>query len=150
VSGARGKCSPTKLLRHLGLHPGGEGDQVSGEGLILRYPNDREAALAHILYRIRLCPNDHAVALAKSLEALSPVRGVVPERPNEQDDLLDFSLCLLVDFDHKHLSSQYPEMIRFEIYVPDGWIGIYRDFTAEIPTEARYWMVNGQNVFEKQ
>jgi len=69
---------------------------------------------------------------------------------NEQDDVLDFSPCLLVDFDHKHLSSQYPEMIRFEIYVPDGWIGIYRDFTSEIPTEERYWMVKGQNVFAKQ
>jgi hypothetical protein len=41
-------------------------------------------------------------------------------------------------------------MIRFEIYVSDGWIGIYRDFRSEIPTEARYWMVNGQNLFEKQ
>lgn len=69
---------------------------------------------------------------------------------NEQDDLLDFSPCLLVDFDQRQLSSQYPEMIRFEIYVPDGWIGIYRDFRSEIPTEARYWIVNGQNLFEKQ
>ena len=68
---------------------------------------------------------------------------------NEQDDLLDFAPCLLVDFDQRRLSSQYPEMIRFELYVPDGWRGIYRDFTSEVPAQERYWMVNGQNVFEK-
>jgi hypothetical protein len=69
---------------------------------------------------------------------------------NEQDDLLDFAPCLLVDFDQRRLFSQYPEMIRFELYVPDGWIGIYRDFRSEVPPEERYWIVNGQNFFEKQ
>ncbi len=84
-----------------------------------------------------------------SASALSQMMSTRRET-NEQDDLLDFSPCLLVDFDQRQLSSQYPEMIRFEIYVPDGWIGIYRDFRSEIPTEARYWIVNGQNLFEKQ
>ena len=59
---------------------------------------------------------------------------------NSQDDLLDFSPCLFVNFDQRQLFSQYPEMIRFEIYIPNGWIGIYRDFTSEIPPDARYWI----------
>jgi hypothetical protein len=55
------------LLRLLGLHLGGEDDQACGQGLSLLSPNDREGDLANILYRIRLCPNDHAVALVRSL-----------------------------------------------------------------------------------
>ena len=47
-------------------------------------------------------------------------------------------------------SSLYPEMIRFELYVPDGWTGIRRDFLAEIPEGERYWMVNGHNLFERK
>ena len=69
---------------------------------------------------------------------------------NKQDDLLDFAPCLLVNFDEKQLSSQYPEMIRFERYVPDGWTGVYRDFLAKVPKEEQYWIVNGQNLFKHQ
>lgn len=66
---------------------------------------------------------------------------------NQKDDLLDFAPCLLVNFDQASLSSQYPEMIRFELYVPDGWRGAYRDFLAEVPDEEKYWMVDGRNLF---
>ncbi len=64
------------------------------------------------------------------------------------NDILDFSPCFLVDFDHKAFASLYPEMIRFELYVPDGWTGAYRNFLTEIPEEERYWMVNGRNLFD--
>ena len=66
------------------------------------------------------------------------------------DDLLDFAPCLLVNFDEKQLSSQYPEMIRFEHYVPNEWTGVYQDFLTEVPKEEQYWIVNGQNIFKHQ
>lgn len=69
---------------------------------------------------------------------------------NEHDDLLDFSPCLLVNFDQRQLSSQYPEMIRFEKYVPDGWISSYRNFLLEIPVAERYWIVDGKNLFSRE
>lgn len=68
---------------------------------------------------------------------------------DEQDDLLDFAPCLLVNFDQQQFSSQFPEMIRFERYVPDGWSGSYRDFLSEVPAEERYWIVDGKDVFKR-
>jgi hypothetical protein len=66
------------------------------------------------------------------------------------DDLLDFIPCFLVKFDQRHFFSMYPEMIRFELYVPDGWKGSRQDFRSEIPDEEKYWMVNGQDLFTIQ
>jgi hypothetical protein len=63
------------------------------------------------------------------------------------DALLDFAPCFLVDFDQRKFNSMYPEMIRFEFYVPDGWNGVRRDFLSEIPTGERYWIINGRNLF---
>jgi hypothetical protein len=65
MSGALGKCSPTRWLRLLGFNPSDEDDHVCGQVLILLDPNDREDALAHFLYRIRPCPNDHEGALVR-------------------------------------------------------------------------------------
>lgn len=67
---------------------------------------------------------------------------------NKYDDLLDFAPSLLVNFDQKQLFSQYPEMIRFEKYVPDGWTGLYRNFMLEVPEEERYWIVDGKDLFK--
>ena len=67
---------------------------------------------------------------------------------DEQDDLLDFAPCLLANFDQRQFSSLYPEMIRFEQYVPDGWSGSYQDFLSEIPEEEKYWIVDGKNMFK--
>jgi hypothetical protein len=50
MSGAFGKCSPTRWLRLLGFNPSGEDDRVSDPLLILLCPNDREAVLANIRY----------------------------------------------------------------------------------------------------
>jgi hypothetical protein len=73
---------------------------------------------------------------------------VARREADKEDDLLDFAPSLLVNFDQRQLFSQYPEMIRFEIYVPDNWVGAYRDFTSEIPQNERYWIVNRHNLFE--
>lgn len=69
---------------------------------------------------------------------------------DEQNDLLDFAPSLFVNFDQKQLFSQYPEMIRFEKYVPDGWSGSYRDFLSEVPEEEKYWIVDGKDLFKKE
>lgn len=71
-------------------------------------------------------------------------------KADEGDDMLDFLPCLFVNFDQKQLLSQYPEMIAFENYVPDGWIGEYRDFTPEVPEDMRYWMAGEHNLFYKK
>lgn len=73
---------------------------------------------------------------------------VVRRESDEHDDLLDFAPCLCVDFDHRQFFSQYPEMIRFERYVPNGWTGSYRNFLSEVPEEERYWIVDGQDLFK--
>ncbi len=73
---------------------------------------------------------------------------VARREADQEDDLLDFAPSLLVNFDQRQLFSQYPEMIRFEIYVPDNWVGAYRNFIAEIPRNERYWIVNRHNLFE--
>lgn len=65
-----------------------------------------------------------------------------------RDDLLDFIPCFLVNFDRKQFYSMYPEMIRFELYVPEGWSGVREDFQREILKEERYWIVDGHNLFE--
>src|SRR5438105_1066118 len=62
MSGAFGKCSPTRWLRLPGLNPSDEDDHVADQFLNLLRPNDREGDLA------------------KSLEAPSPVSGAVPDR----------------------------------------------------------------------
>ena len=83
-----------------------------------------------------------------SANALSQMM-LIRRARDEHDDLLDFSPCLFVNFDQRQLSSQYPEMIRFERYVPDGWIGSYRSFLLEVPVEERYWVVDGKNLFNR-
>src|SRR2546423_3821195 len=76
MSGALGKCSPTRLLCLLGLNPSDEDDHVSDRVLIMLDPNDREGALANILYRTRPCPNDHEGALVRSLELVHRLVGL--------------------------------------------------------------------------
>lgn len=65
------------------------------------------------------------------------------------NDILDFSPCFFVNFDRKAFASLYPEMIRFERYIPDGWTGAYSNFLPDIPQEERYWMVDGHNLFDR-
>ena len=60
MSGVLAKCSPIRWLHFLGLNPNDADDHALDQFLSL------------------LCPNDREVALAKSLEARSPVSGAVP------------------------------------------------------------------------
>jgi len=61
--------------------------------------------------------------------------------------IMEFVPSLFIDFDSKLLLSLFPEPASFEEYVPNGWSGIYEDFLHRIPLEERYWMINGQDVF---
>jgi hypothetical protein len=66
------------------------------------------------------------------------------------NDVLDFVPCFLVDFDRRQFSSCYPEMVKFERFIPDGWTGASRDFLSEVPEVERYWIVGKQNLFERK
>ncbi|MBT2254686.1 hypothetical protein [Priestia megaterium] len=64
------------------------------------------------------------------------------------DDRLDFSPSLLVDFDDKKLYSMFPEPASFEEYVPNNWDGWYEDFTNLVPEKEKYWINDRQeNLF---
>jgi len=64
------------------------------------------------------------------------------------DDRLDFSPSLLVDFDDKKLYSMFPEPASFEEYVPNNWDGCYEDFTNLVPEKEKYWINDRQeNLF---
>lgn len=66
------------------------------------------------------------------------------------DDMLDFNPSLYVNFDDRILYSYYPEPASYEQYVPDGWVGEYRDFEDIVPVSEAYWLdENGGNLLEK-
>jgi hypothetical protein len=52
----------------LGLNPKDVDDLAKQLEQVLQFLNGHEDDLAHIPYLIRLCPNDHEVALVRSLE----------------------------------------------------------------------------------
>jgi hypothetical protein len=56
------------LLLVLGLNPKDQDDLAKQLEQALHFLNDHEGDLANIPYLIRLCPNDHEVALVRSLE----------------------------------------------------------------------------------
>lgn len=56
---------------------------------------------------------------------------------------------LFIDFIHKRLYSLFPETIRYEAFVPDGWIGQYDDFLNLIPARERYWMKDGVHILDE-
>lgn len=62
-------------------------------------------------------------------------------------DISDMYPSLYVNFDHKQLISYYPEPASYELYVPDGWIGYYKNSVEDIPEKYWYWIVDGQNLF---
>lgn len=59
---------------------------------------------------------------------------------SEEEDLLDFSPALLINFDDKILYSMFPEPASYEEYVPKDWRGRYEDFTRFIPQSEKYWI----------
>lgn len=64
--------------------------------------------------------------------------------------LLQYMPALLVDFDNRILSSNFPEPASFECYVPDGWIGKYEDFLDKVSIEEKYWLINSRDYFSKK
>ena len=62
------------------------------------------------------------------------------ESKSEEEDLLDFSPGILINFDSKRLYSMFPEPASYEEYVPEGWSGKYEDFTDIIPKSEKYWI----------
>ncbi|MBU3107980.1 hypothetical protein [Clostridium gasigenes] len=66
---------------------------------------------------------------------------------SNRHNLMKLYPTLLVDFDELLLLSAFSETTSFENYVPDGWTGKYERFLEKLPTEERYWIINGRNYF---
>jgi len=67
-----------------------------------------------------------------------------------KDSVLEFTPSLFVDFDKRILVSSFPEPASFENYIPDGWIGYYKNFLDQVPVTERYWVINGKDYFHTQ
>lgn len=66
----------------------------------------------------------------------------------DKDEKLSYNASVMIDFDDRKFFSQYVEPEPFELYVPDGWEGIYQDFDSLIPQNQRYWLdSDGKNIF---
>jgi hypothetical protein len=78
MSGLSRNWSCIKSLLLLGSNPSDQDDLAKELEPILLSPNDREGDLANIPSLIRLCPNDHAVVLARSLEHVHRLVGSYP------------------------------------------------------------------------
>jgi hypothetical protein len=75
---------------------------------------------------------------------------VLERQPNSDwYEINDLCPALLIDFDQKKLSSLFPEPASFEEYVPDGWIGEWKNFLDAVPVDSRYWVINGVDYFER-
>lgn len=61
------------------------------------------------------------------------------------DAFIDFLPSFYVNFDSKIFYSLYLEQRAFEWYVPDGWIGEYKDFFELIDEQYRFWIDNNGN-----
>lgn len=68
----------------------------------------------------------------------------------QDDELDDFVVQLLIDFDKNHLVSHCSEPFFFEEYVPDDWTSEYRAFRSDdIPQSCRFWYASDdENLFE--
>jgi len=58
----------------------------------------------------------------------------------------------LVDFDRREFTSHFtPDNqvdVMFENYVPEGWKGQFAAFIEKVPEEQRYWVIDGEDVYE--
>lgn len=70
---------------------------------------------------------------------------IVDNKLETIEELWDVVPVILVDFDQKTLWTQYPEMIAFERYVPEGWEGKYEEFWDQVPESERYWLVGEED-----
>lgn len=65
---------------------------------------------------------------------------------NYSDTVLELRPSLYINFLDRMLYSIYPDSIPFEEYVPEGWIGLCRDFSDLINDDNKYWVVDGLNL----
>src|SRR2546427_9615115 len=80
ISGVSGNCFSIRSLPLLGLHPNACDDVAKQLSLNRRCQNDREGALANILYPIQIGPNDREGALVRSLEHVHRLVGLYRSR----------------------------------------------------------------------
>ncbi len=73
-------------------------------------------------------------------------------------DIEHLGPSLFVDFDNRHLISVYWENVSLEALVPLDWCGEcdptfrtggHAQFFSRIPIQHRYWIINGEDVFQK-
>lgn len=60
-------------------------------------------------------------------------------------DVGDLFPIMFVDFDRRHVAAFYPEGVRMEKYLPDGWSGEFEDFAAtydedRFPKREKFWI----------
>lgn len=82
----------------------------------------------------------------------SELSGMLEELKDEfrnYDEVLEFLPTIYVDFDKREFFSLFPEPMSFEDYVPEGWLGEYKDFYALVPVQERYWVVDDEDLFRK-
>lgn len=63
-------------------------------------------------------------------------------------DVEDLFPSVFVDFDRHELAAFYADGIRYERYVPNGWVGRFIDFSNEYPAEIfpitdKFWIADG-------
>jgi hypothetical protein len=64
--------------------------------------------------------------------------------PNlDWDEVAHLFPRLMIDFDSRKVFSANADGIQYELYVPEGWQGIFCDFQELIPESHRYW-IDGQ------
>lgn len=77
----------------------------------------------------------------KSLQAFS-----VQEQAELLADLWHLIPSLLLDFDNKTFTSNYPETdFTPELFIPDGWTVIEASMFESVPKEQRYWVIDGRD-----
>ncbi|SFE74593.1 hypothetical protein SAMN04487969_10657 [Paenibacillus algorifonticola] len=67
---------------------------------------------------------------------------------DEDNAIYDYRPSLLINFDEKFLYSTFPEYTSFEEYIPDKWIGEYKNFYGLIDESFKYWCNDNENYFE--
>lgn len=70
---------------------------------------------------------------------------------NSSWDVADLLPVLLVDFDRQHVAGFYPDGVRLEQYVPDGWTSEFEDFLTlyageDFPEAEKFWIQDGLNM----
>ncbi len=64
---------------------------------------------------------------------------------NDWFDVAEDLPVLFVDFDTRKLWSIHPELSSFVEFVPPGWTAESRSFFDEMPTQTRYWLIDGKD-----